>query len=84
MLSNLLKNRVFLVSLLVWSVSPALLAVAAPAQCPQPRFTGKAPDDYYTRVSPLASRSANPKAAEALFQGEAGATNCAICRRQNK
>ena len=79
MLSHLLKYRVFLVSLLVWSVSPALLAVVAPAQCPQPRFTGKAPDDYYARVNPLALSNANPKAVEALFQGEAGATNCAIC-----
>ena len=52
---------------------------AAPAECPQPRFTGKAPDDYYSRINPLAAANANPKAAEPIFQGTAGSVNCAIC-----
>ena len=80
MLSLPRKNPLFFVSLLVWVMSSACLAqAAAPAVCPQPRFTGKAPDDYYARVNPLASANANPKAAEPIFQGEAGSVNCAIC-----
>ena len=74
------KNPLFFVSSLVWAMSTAILAqAAAPAECPQPRFTGKAPDEYYTRVNPLASTSVNPITAEAIFQGEAGTANCAIC-----
>ena len=73
-------NTLFLVSLLVWAMPGAFLAQAAtPGECPQPRFTGKAPDDYYARSNPLATTNANPKAAEALFLGEAGTANCAIC-----
>ena len=74
------KNPLFFVSSLVWAMSTAILAqAAAPAECPQPRFTGKAPDEYYTRVNPLASTSVNPITAEPIFQGEAGTANCAIC-----
>ena len=74
------KNPLFFVSSLVWAISTAILAqAAAPAECPQPRFTGKAPDEYYTRVNPLASTNVNPNTAEPIFQGEAGTANCAIC-----
>ena len=79
MLSLLRKKPAMLVSLLVWSMATAMLAQAAPAECPQPRFTGKAPDEYYSRVNPLAATNANPKAAGPIFQGEAGSVNCAIC-----
>ena len=80
MLSRLRKKPLFFVSSLVWAMSTAILAQAAtPGECPQPRFTGKAPDEYFTRVNPLASTNANPKAAEPVFQGEAGSVNCAIC-----
>lgn len=57
----------------------AISAQAAPAECPQPRFTGKAPQEYYTRVNPLASGNASTRAAEAIFQGDAGSANCALC-----
>ena len=80
MFSPMRKKPVFFLSSLVWAISTAILVhAAAPGECPQPRFTGKAPDDYYTRTNPLASTSANPNVAEALFRGEAGPTNCAIC-----
>lgn len=62
---------------LVWAVS--MQARAAPAECPQPRFTGKAPDDYYTRINPLAAANAGSKAGEQIFQGDAGHANCALC-----
>jgi len=80
MLLFLRKNPLFFMSALVWAMLTATVAqAAAPAECPQPRFTGKAPDDYYSRINPLAAANANPKAAEPVFQGTTGSVNCAIC-----
>ena len=70
-------HRRMFVGLVAGSVALSPLLQAAPAQCPQPRFTGKAPEDYYKQINPLAGGSS--KAGEALFQGEAGTSNCAIC-----
>ncbi len=49
------------------------------AQCPQPRFTGTAPDDYYLRKNPLQSTSENLAAGERLYLGKAGNFGCATC-----
>ncbi len=57
----------------------AMQAFAQPGQCPQPRFTGQAPDDYYTRVNPLSASEANTKAAAAIFLGEGRIANCSVC-----
>ena len=54
-------------------------AAASPGQCPQPRFTGKAPDDYLSRTNPEASNSASAKEGESLFLGAQQSANCAIC-----
>ena len=62
---------------LVWAV--AIQASAAPAECPQPRFTGKAPDNYYSRINPLSAANAGPKAGEQIYQGDVGHANCALC-----
>ena len=48
-----------------------------PGECPQPRFTGKAPDEYYNLVNPLTGNS--DKAAERLYLGKAGNFGCASC-----
>ncbi len=77
--SLLRKNPLFYVCVLVWAMSAANLANAQPAQCPQPRFTGQAPDEYYSRLNPLASTDANTKAATTMFLGETRSVNCAIC-----
>jgi len=74
------KNRFHSVGALIFAMFSVLLAqAAAQAVCPQPRFTGKAPDEYYLRPNPVTSADANPKAAESIYQGEAGSANCAIC-----
>jgi len=74
------SNWFNLVSLLVWAISAAFpLQGATPGECPQPRFTGKAPDEYYSRSFPLATAAANAKLAEAIFLGESGSENCALC-----
>ena len=48
------------------------------SQCPQPRFTGKAPDQYYERKNPLPSSDAALEAAERLYRGS-GKVACATC-----
>lgn len=65
--------------LAAWLLAAAFAAQAAPppGECPQPRFTGKAPDEYYNRKNPLGGSDGS--AGERLFQGETNAANCAIC-----
>jgi mono/diheme cytochrome c family protein len=60
------------------SACPALAAPPA-AQCPQPRFTGKAPDDYYNRTNPLAPGAQDSAAARRIFVGRGNAISCATC-----
>lgn len=48
-------------------------------QCPQPRFTGKAPAEYLERVNPLATTPDNLKAGEQRFVGTADQESCALC-----
>lgn len=59
----------------------AALAQASPAvgECPQPRFTGKAPAEYYERTNPLPSAPQNLKPGEQLFLGTSDTESCAIC-----
>ncbi len=74
------KAPLLCLSSLVWTVLFAFSAQAAtPGECPQPRFTGKAPDEYYSRTNPLSPASANLAAAASIFQGVTGSANCAIC-----
>src|SRR5262245_50831145 len=46
--------------------SGAVLAEPPAAQCPQPRFTGKAPEPDYGRINPLAADRASVAAGRAL------------------
>lgn len=48
-------------------------------QCPQPRFTGKAPAEYLDRVNPLTATPENLRAGEQRFLGSADQEFCAIC-----
>jgi len=58
----------------------ASLAGAAPpaSECPQPRFTGRAPDEYYARVNPL-PREADVSSAERIYRGDGRTVSCATC-----
>jgi mono/diheme cytochrome c family protein len=47
-------------------------------ECPQPRFTGKAPDEYYRRINPLGPAALDVRAAERLYRGEPK-PGCALC-----
>ena len=63
-----------------WLVSFVIQAADPPAaECQQPRFTGKAPDDYYLRKNPLAAGNADSGAGERIYGGEIEGINCAVC-----
>ena len=50
-----------------------------PGECPQPRFTGKAPEEYYSRKNPLEAGEKNLKAGERLYAGSRKSFGCAEC-----
>ena len=68
------------IGLVIACVTVECLAQSPPArQCPQPRFTGAAPEPYHSQRNPLpADRDFG--AAEKLFKGEVqGKFGCAPC-----
>ena len=60
------------------SAGLAALAEPPPAQCPQPRFTGKAPPEYLARANPLPP-GADTAAARRTYLGDGRAVTCATC-----
>ena len=50
----------------------------SPAECPQPRFTGKAPAELYARENPLQASRANLKAGDKLYHRLSDPT-CEVC-----
>jgi mono/diheme cytochrome c family protein len=48
------------------------------SQCPQPRFTGKAPEDIYARVNPLAANAANIAAGRGVYE-KGASPSCQVC-----
>ncbi|MGH8491909.1 MAG: c-type cytochrome [Moraxellaceae bacterium] len=73
----------------VWiiaSLAGTLLALSAPAlaappseQCPQPRFTGRAPDPDYGYSNPLSASKENLSAAKKMYLGKDGHFGCENC-----
>ena len=64
-------TRTLFTALFLGMASGAILAQSPPpGECPQSRFTGKAPDSYYGRPNPLAATSENIAAGEAIFNGD--------------
>ena len=62
------------------ALATALLTASAQAdigECPQPRFTDRAPDAYLTKVNPVAPGT-DLSAARARYLGEGG-VSCATC-----
>lgn len=62
------------------AMSPLSQAADPPtSECQQPRFTGKAPDDYYSRKNPLTRGDSDARAGERIYGGELEGVNCAVC-----
>ena len=52
------------------------------AECPQPRFTGKAPEEFYSRVNPLELSRSNRKAGDKLYHKLAD-PSCSVCHGED-
>jgi len=50
-----------------------------PNECPQPRFTGRAPSDIYALSNPVTVTAETLAAGERLYKGRSGAVSCATC-----
>lgn len=49
-----------------------------PGECPQPRFTGQAPDDLYALENPLASNRGNRRTGKELYE-DLSDPSCVVC-----
>lgn len=70
-------------SLFATLLAVSLTALAAhqgiPAEeCPQPRFTGKAPEPLYARVNPLEASRSNVRAGRELYE-DLSDPSCVVC-----
>ena len=68
-----------LVTLLVFSVSAIAGHQNPPdSECPQPRFTGQAPQALYARINPLAASRSNTRAGRELYE-DLSNPSCVAC-----
>ena len=58
---------------------PQYVVAEEPLQCPQPRFTQKAPDKIYHLKNPLEATPENLKKGEMLYQMRAKPMPCKLC-----
>lgn len=73
------KFRMLLIGgLLLSQIAGGQSRSPAPGECPQPRFTGKAPDEYYGKLNPLPPASGGG-AGERLYRGVPDKISCASC-----
>jgi mono/diheme cytochrome c family protein len=61
------------------SVAGFAQARPGPGECPQPRFTGKAPERYYVMNNPLEPSASRIASAERVYSGKVGGAKCALC-----
>ncbi|MFT5219986.1 MAG: mono/diheme cytochrome c family protein [Planctomycetota bacterium] len=71
-------TKISFIILLTISAGQLNAAKPPPTECPQPRFTGKAPEALYTRVNPLAADRTNRRAGKELYE-DLSDPSCAIC-----
>ncbi|MDP2227513.1 MAG: cytochrome c, partial [Moraxellaceae bacterium] len=60
---------------LLWAMPVA----AAPADCPQPRFTQSAPAEFLVLENPVLPTSRHMTRARRLYEGSGRAVSCATC-----
>lgn len=58
---------------------PDLLLAREPLQCPQPRFTKKAPEEIYSLKNPMEPTPENLKIGKMLFQTRGKPMPCKLC-----
>lgn len=70
---NIVRNLI-MIFLITW----CQVTLAAP-QCPQPRFTGSAPEEYLRLDNPVPLNRAVLSQGKRLYLGKEGGQGCAIC-----
>jgi mono/diheme cytochrome c family protein len=65
--------------IMVWPAAAADGRSPPASECPQPRFTGKAPADIYGLSNPLSVNAETLAAGERLYRGKSGSVSCATC-----
>jgi mono/diheme cytochrome c family protein len=63
--------------LVLWA-GAAWAQLPPPGECPQPRFTGKAPEEFYTRANPLEATPERLAGGRRLYEKEAKPA-CEMC-----
>jgi len=53
-----------------------------PAECPQPRFTGNAPEELYSRVNPVDASKRNRRAGKELYE-DLSDPSCVVCHGED-
>ena len=78
--SGLLPQTLKITLLLIFSAlsSPSIAGKPPATECPQPRFTGKAPEALYMRVSPLEPNRANRRAGKEVYE-DISNPGCVMC-----
>ena len=74
--------RLFLVLSALICYGPAAAAersLPPPGECPQPRFTEKAPPDILKLANPLSASAETLAAGQRFYRGNSGAISCATC-----
>ena len=70
---------------MILCLSGLLVSCASPRstppaeECPQPRFTGLAPESLLNRENPLEPSQVNLDWGQNLYQGKVGGQGCALC-----
>jgi mono/diheme cytochrome c family protein len=75
------KPRRACIGFVMAGATAAVLAqpLPPPGECPQPRFTGKAPDEYYRLSNPQPATEQSLRAAERMYVGGKSNFGCAAC-----
>ena len=72
----------FLMCALYTAAGPATHKVSSDEDCPQPRFTGEAPEALYERSNPLEASRANRRAGRELYEDLAD-PSCTVCHGED-
>lgn len=73
-----MKRSVLYLAALLGGLSGYVQSQPQAVQCPQPRFTGRAPDELYSRANPLSVTPALIAAGRRLYEKDAN-PGCQVC-----
>lgn len=78
-----IKLGISLGVMIIGGIIPFQISAGESLQCPQPRFTQTAPDDFYNLKNPLEATPENLKKGKMLYQVRAKPMPCKHCHGTN-